>query len=1039
MLQRDDVQLRELLMEAADLPPGRRAAFLDSACDGDEPVRREIESLLEKLQGELLDEPAPAAGAATTPATMTRIGRYRLLDKIGEGGMGAVYKAQQDRPVRRTVALKLIKPGMDTKQVIARFDAERQALALMEHPHIARVYDAGSTELGRPYFVMEFVAGEPITGYCDRRKLTIRRRLELFIKVCQAVQHAHQKGVIHRDLKPSNVLVSEQDGEAVPKVIDFGIAKATQGRLIEQTVTATAEAHWVGTPQYMSPEQANGGANVDTRSDVYMLGVLLYELLCGVTPFGGEELAGKTPYDVQRLIRDVEPRTPSNRVKTQGPAVSAIGGCRDAEPKQLAKVLRGDLDCIVMKCLEKDRGRRYETVNGLARDIERYLASEPVEAAPPSVRYRIGRFVRRHRVGVAGGTAVAVAVLIGVIGLSVGLSRATKESNKAQALNKFMTGIFNRAQPGEGGNLKVVELLRLASKDIDKTLRDQPEAQIDARETLGETFYRLGLGPEAQSEFERAHALSMALDRGHTSARTLRAAHWLAMCLDDLSPPGDLRCIAMARQTYLEAVRVLGESHPVSRVATASYARLLVLHDQPVEAEPILRKLLAQPPPDPATDLIPKGVMVDNLALALIKEGRIGTEAADLLRGNIKSLRAELGSGSRSGSHPLVGAEMYLAFILAHQGKQEEAMECLREATVDAGRMFGSLHEMTQWTIDAYAHALSRTDRFDAARDVLDERLRLIRAEQSGDGDAQVDTLIQRGLLHVRRHENGGIKFILDGVEMEQRVRKDVQPRDYEALRLAMLGELGSWKHGSDGRVAAQVYCALDEMLRENPARLIELAGKMPLAVRYQLRRETLDVVSEGALEELPANLDVEAGLYRLTLEATGAQGSESASPSPLRATQWLLVVPWKVSVCDDHPESILPFYARQESPAIEEQWWAQRLAGGAAVPTGTSKSLAMMSALGSSPAPAGREEDFGIVANCSIDLPRGKYRFIVTCHDGIRLYVDRRPVIDDWTWHFVQRESADVELSGGQHELRVEYFHTGGPYKLWVRVEPLK
>ncbi len=332
---------------------------------------------------------APAGGSIGE-----QIGRYKLLQQIGEGGFGLVFLAEQLEPVRRQVALKIIKLGMDTHQVVARFEQERQALALMDHPHIARVLDAGSTDRGRPYFVMDLVKGEPITEYCDKHTLSIPNRLRLFEQVCLAVQHAHQKGLIHRDIKPSNVLVSTENGRPVPKIIDFGIAKATAGRLTEHTVF-TEQFQMVGTPEYMSPEQAEGSLDIDTRADIYALGVLLYELTTGTTPFSGE-LRASTYAEIQRVIREVEPPSPSRRILQSTEDLEKIAARRGTDARKLAGIVRGDLDWIVHKAIEKDRGRRYDTANGLALDIQRYLNGEPVVAAPPSAAYRLRKFVKRH-------------------------------------------------------------------------------------------------------------------------------------------------------------------------------------------------------------------------------------------------------------------------------------------------------------------------------------------------------------------------------------------------------------------------------------------------------------------------------------------------------------------------------------------------------------------------------------------------------------------------------------------------------------------
>ncbi len=371
--------------------PEKRAAYLDEACAGDQELRAEVDALLQWDQdaGGFMDapdrDPEITLDAPVTPdVSGTTIGRYKLLEKIGEGGMAVVYMAEQGHPIIRRVAVKLIKLGMDTKVVIARFEAERQALAMMDHPNIAKVFDAGSTDTGRPYFVMELVKGLPITEFCDSNHLTAQERLELFISVCQAVQHAHQRGIIHRDIKPSNVLVTLHDGKPVVKVIDFGIAKAVNQRLTEKTLF-TRFSQMIGTPEYMSPEQAEmSGLDIDTRTDVFSLGVLLYELLTGVTPFGSEYLLSKGYNEMQRIIREEEPVKPSTKISTLGDSLSVIAKHRRSSPEQLCKLIRTDLDWIVMKTLEKDRSRRYESVSELAADVERHLNNEPVLVGRPS-------------------------------------------------------------------------------------------------------------------------------------------------------------------------------------------------------------------------------------------------------------------------------------------------------------------------------------------------------------------------------------------------------------------------------------------------------------------------------------------------------------------------------------------------------------------------------------------------------------------------------------------------------------------------------
>jgi serine/threonine protein kinase len=413
---------RDIFLEALDQPtPETRAAYLEEACGDNRALRVSVEALLCNYNDDGFLEVAALAKKQFGPVTEKSgdtIGPYKLREQIGEGGFGTVYEAEQKEPIRRLVALKIIKSGMDTKQVVARFDAERQALAFMDHPNIAKVLDAGATETGRPFFVMELVLGIRITDYCDQNHLTSKERLDLFIKVCHAIQHAHQKGIIHRDIKPSNILVTLHDGVPVPKVIDFGIAKATEGRLTDNTVY-THLNQFIGTPAYMSPEQAEmSGLDIDTRSDIYSLGVLLFELLAGSTPFDGNELISQGLDQMRKTIREKEPVRPSTRFATlQGEELTTTAKHRSTEASKLLHQLQGDLDWIVMKCLEKDRTRRYDTANGLAADLNRYLNNEPVVARPPSNLYRLQKFVRRNKLACAAAAGVALALLLGVCGL----------------------------------------------------------------------------------------------------------------------------------------------------------------------------------------------------------------------------------------------------------------------------------------------------------------------------------------------------------------------------------------------------------------------------------------------------------------------------------------------------------------------------------------------------------------------------------------------------------------------------------------------
>jgi serine/threonine protein kinase len=446
---------QEIFAEAMQVPPDRRGAFLDQACADQPHLRSSVEDLLRALDDAgrdgFLTSPTSADSAGGTsappwPDPSGTIGSYRLLERLGEGGFAEVWTAEQTKPMRRTVALKILKPGMDSKEVLARFEVERHALALMDHPNVARVYDAGATDQGRPYFVMEHAAGVPLTDYCDAGRLRVRQRLELFVPICEAVQHAHTKGIIHRDLKPSNILVTLADGKPVPKVIDFGIAKATAAPLTDRTLH-TEIGRLMGTPEYMSPEQAGtSGLDVDTRSDVYSLGVILYQLLTGTLPFEPQTLRKADHASLVNIIREMDPPTPSGRLSTlgaepvtrhNGAAPQEIAARRDTDFAALQRQVKGELDWVVMKCLEKDRARRYETANGLALDVHRFLSGEPVAAAPPNRLYRFRKFARRNRVALIATIIVAASLVTGLTLATYGFITAREERDqKVAALAK---------------------------------------------------------------------------------------------------------------------------------------------------------------------------------------------------------------------------------------------------------------------------------------------------------------------------------------------------------------------------------------------------------------------------------------------------------------------------------------------------------------------------------------------------------------------------------------------------------------------------
>jgi eukaryotic-like serine/threonine-protein kinase len=526
-------------------------------------------------------------------------GKYKLLKELGSGGMGVVYLAEQLEPIRRRVALKIIKLGMDTRQVVARFESERQALAVMDHPNIAKVFDAGATETGRPYFVMELARGIPITDFCDRHKLSTWARLQLFIPVCQAVQHAHQKGVIHRDLKPSNILVVIQDDRPVPKIIDFGIAKATDHRLTQRTLF-TEQGQLIGTPEYMSPEQAEmSGLDVDTRTDIYSLGVVLYELLVGLLPFDSQKLRSAGFGEIQRIIRETEPPKVSTRFSAQKETQAAIAEKRRADPGSLVKLLRGDLDWITMKAMAKDRTLRYSTASELAADIERHLRREPVSAGPPSAFYRVSKYIRRHKLGVAAAGVVILALLIGATGMTIGFLRAIRAEKKAveeaaaaKNVSDFLVELFKVSDPSEakGNTITAREILDKGAAKIDRELEPQTSIRARLMETIGTVYTSLGLYQQAETILEKALKLKKSI-YGNDHLSVGDTLFNLGIIYDDQGRYEE--AASLFRQSLDIRSRKLRADDPEVARSLNSLAIAYWNQEKYVQAEPLLERSLA--------------------------------------------------------------------------------------------------------------------------------------------------------------------------------------------------------------------------------------------------------------------------------------------------------------------------------------------------------------------------------------------------------------------------------------------------------------
>ncbi len=680
------------------------------------------------------DEPAPVSVSEqptvdqTASISPTSFGRYRLRQRLGEGGMGEVWLAEQTAPVHRLVAVKVIKAGMDSAQVVARFEAERQALALMDHPAIATVFDGGTTPEGRPYFAMEYVKGEPITAYCDRHRLTTRQRLELFIQLCEGVQHAHQKGIIHRDLKPSNVLVTIQQDRPVPKIIDFGVAKATaQQRLADRTLF-TGLGVLIGTPEYMSPEQADmDSLDIDTRTDIYALGVILYELLTGAVPFDHKELRQAGLAGIQRVLREKDPARPSTRLTQLGPASTEAANNRHTEPRRLISELRGDLDWITMRALEKDRARRYQTANTLAVDVRRNLSDEPVSAGPPGATYRARKFIRRHRVGVAVATTLVLLLLAFAGAMTVQVRRTERERDRAQRLADFMVGLFKVSDPSEarGNTITAREVLDRGAAKVAQELKDEPETQAKLMDTMGVVYTGLGLYEPATPLLEEAVRIRRQV-LGHDDpelADSMSALGWLLVTRGQYEKAEPLLQASLSIRR-----RWFGNENPAVGSSLSDLGNLRLAKTDNAGAEPYFREALAIHRRFPGENGTALSWSLGNLAIALQHKGDFaGAEA--LYREALANDRKRFGD-----QHPDVAIDLNnLATLLHDKGDYTAAASAYREAIAIKVKLYGKEHPSVATTLCNQAELLQDAGDYSGAEPLYREALAIRRKALGSD------------------------------------------------------------------------------------------------------------------------------------------------------------------------------------------------------------------------------------------------------------------------------------------------------------------
>ena len=785
---------------------------------------------------------------------------YRIVRVLGEGGMGIVYLAEQQEPVRRQVAVKVLRPGLDSETVLARFEAERQALAMMDHPNIAKVLDAGQTRTGRPYFVMELVEGEPITQYCDRHRLPLQERLELFAVVCRAVQHAHHKGIIHRDLKPSNILVTTIDEQPVPKVIDFGLAKAIGVPLTDKTLI-TRQGELMGTPEYMSPEQAGmDGTQLDTRTDVYSLGVVLHELLVGVPPFESDTLRRAGYAEIIRILREEEPRRPSMRVSGPGIDAAVAVARHEADADSLARRLRGDLDWIVVKALAKDPDHRYPTPNALAVDVGRYLVHKPVEAGPPSARYRFGKFARRNRAVLAVSAAVAFGLLSAAAGLSVALAESNRQRTRvesalaeaehargeAEAVVGFLENMLAAVDPAEQGrDVTVREVLDEASSSIDTRFPDQPLVEARLRATIGRTFLALGDPRKAEPHLEETLRAREAV-LGPEARETLEALSDLAASRLRIGQYDDAE--ALLAKGLETSRRVLGEEDDRTLIFMNNLANVRCGQGRFEEAVALFRESIEIRRRAGIGENSETITLLNNLAVVQSRLGRY--DAAEQMYSEALSTgRRVLGE-----EHPeLLGLTNNLASLHIARGHFEEA-ERLMEPTVEtARRVLGDEHQHTLAFIGELATVYFSQGRYEDA-----ERLQLeaLAARQGMLGNEHPDTLNSANNLGRIRFELGRLReaerMLAETWDARARILGREHPHTLNTLHnLARVFD-AQGRHDEAGQSFRQVMEARGRVLGKEHVSTLRSASNLAAELIHQGRYAEAEAILLGLYEALP-------------------------------------------------------------------------------------------------------------------------------------------------------------------------------------------